>query len=274
MLGCILPSGNAAEFQKLDAEMQRRGINPLFRTHDTGARTYIILERDIPKLPSDERGPYFGNDESGHSIYPVDDILALYRPLFLPRVDISKRETRFLMEDGSTVILRGIHEGDHDQVYTSAQAGSFNATVALQWARENMPIVPVTLDVMHNLHGMHKNIDLDTTRLMEIAERPFDDVLKETVLLYILFDDGQPLLIDGHHRLAFLLMCCGRSNVEILQSRAYMIPHDLAEQFKVTYAERWPDGRERAITAEELLVRISGIYTSPGGGIRDTRARS
>jgi hypothetical protein len=98
MRGCILPSGNAAEFPKIDAELQRREIKPLVRHHDTGARTYLILDRDIPKLPTDERGPYLGDENSGHAIYPIEDVLALYRPLFTTRVDITDCETRFPME--------------------------------------------------------------------------------------------------------------------------------------------------------------------------------
>lgn len=268
MLGCILPSGNAADFAVLDAEMQKRGINPLFRSHETGGRTYIILDRDMSKLPHDARGPYIGTQHAGYSLYPIDDVLALYRPLFLPTVDISNRETRFPMEDGSTIIARGMHQGDHDQIFTSERAGSFNVSVAEKWARENMPIVPVTLDVASTLEGLHKNIDLDTDRLMQIAERDFGEVLKDTVLLYLRMPNGEQLLIDGHHRLAFLCMCANRADVAILPARAYMIPHDLADMFKLVYVERTRDGREREVTAEELLVRISGIYSDPNGDIR------
>lgn len=276
MLGCIIPVGNAAEFPKLDAEMQRRGINPLVREHEIGGRTYIILDRDIPKLPTDEKGPYLGDDNSGHSIYPIDDVLALYRPLFLPTVDITDRVTLFHMEDGTTMIARGMREGDHDQVYTSELAWSFNVTVAEKWCRENMPIVSVTVDVATTLHGLHKNIDLDTEHLMRLTERDFGDVLRETTLIYVQMPNGEsPLLIDGHHRLAFLCMCAGRADVEILPLRAYMIPHDLADQFKLAYVLRTQDGREREISAEELLVRISGIYSSTDGGVRvDPRKRA
>lgn len=179
---------------------------------------------------------------------------------------VIERETRFPQEDGSTIVICGMSE--HDACYTNERAGSFNVTVAAPWAEANLPIVPVKLDVMDTLRGLHENIDLDVNRLMQIAERDFGDVLNATVLLYVLMPDGSHMLIDGHHRLTFLAMCCGRASLDWLPAKARMIPYELAQQFKVSYIERMPDGREREISAEELLVRISGIYSSPDGSMR------
>lgn len=72
MCGCILPSGNRSEFPKLDAELQRRGITPVVTELRGGGRVYQIRDADLARLPRDEKGPYLGDDESGHSLYRVD----------------------------------------------------------------------------------------------------------------------------------------------------------------------------------------------------------
>ena len=70
---CILPNGNAPEFPELNAELLRRGIAAHYSdTGGSGARIYRIHRRDIHKLPSDGRGPYLGDDESGHGIYHLN----------------------------------------------------------------------------------------------------------------------------------------------------------------------------------------------------------
>lgn len=70
--GCILPSGNAGEFSKLDDELIKRGIAFGVANMPNGGRIYKIPEDQLHKLPQDEQGPYLGDDDSGHTIYPID----------------------------------------------------------------------------------------------------------------------------------------------------------------------------------------------------------
>lgn len=174
-------------------------------------------------------------------------------------------EQRFDLDD-STMIIRGMRE--HDACFTSERAGHFNVTLARAWAEEHLTTTPIVLDVIDTLAGLQKNADLDNDRLLEIAESDFGTVLDATVFLYVVMPNGEYLLIDGHHRLAFLAMCCGRANVGTLPARAYLLTPEQAAQFKVTYVQRYRDGREREISGEELLITISGIYTSPTGEVR------
>jgi hypothetical protein len=69
---CILPGGNAPEFDDLDNELRRRGIKAHYRQLRAGGRLYRISSEDVPLLP-DDGGPYLGDDQSGHSIYPLDN---------------------------------------------------------------------------------------------------------------------------------------------------------------------------------------------------------
>lgn len=78
MLGCILSGGNSSEFPELDSELTKRGIEIIFREIRHGGRIYFFKDEDIEKLPKDEKGPYFGDDESGHSIYEVSEELIDY----------------------------------------------------------------------------------------------------------------------------------------------------------------------------------------------------
>ena len=71
---CSLPSGNASEFPELDDEIIQRGIVAHFSAFESGGRMYRIAEEEMTKLPHDERGPYLGTDNSGHSMYPIADI--------------------------------------------------------------------------------------------------------------------------------------------------------------------------------------------------------
>jgi hypothetical protein len=70
---CILPSGNREEFFELDLELIRRGTDSSISMLETGGRIYRIPDTDLSKLPTDDKGPYLGNDNSGHSIYKLDD---------------------------------------------------------------------------------------------------------------------------------------------------------------------------------------------------------
>lgn len=70
---CILPSGNSSEFPELDAELMRRGVTADYSSMSGGGRIYRI-RRGMRKLPRDDKGPYLGNDNSGHSIYAMVEI--------------------------------------------------------------------------------------------------------------------------------------------------------------------------------------------------------
>ena len=68
---CILPSGNQDEFSGLDEELEKRRIPVSYVNMRAGGRIYRFRVCDLHNLPCDDRGPYFGDDESGHSIYPM-----------------------------------------------------------------------------------------------------------------------------------------------------------------------------------------------------------
>lgn len=72
MKGCLLPAGNRAEFPKLDAELTRRGITAIVTDLSTGGRVYQIPDEQTQLLPTDERGAYLGDSDSGHSIYEIE----------------------------------------------------------------------------------------------------------------------------------------------------------------------------------------------------------
>lgn len=63
----ILPTGNAVSNGSLDDEMRRRGVGAEFSDLQDGARIYRVPAADLRLLPSDEKGPYFGDSNGGHS---------------------------------------------------------------------------------------------------------------------------------------------------------------------------------------------------------------
>ena len=73
-LYCILPSGNADEFPQLDSELIRRGVAAKYCESRHGSRIYWIPNSELGKLPVDDKGAYLGDDNSGHSIYPLPDV--------------------------------------------------------------------------------------------------------------------------------------------------------------------------------------------------------
>jgi hypothetical protein len=75
MKGCILPSGNRYEFANLDAELKKRGITAEIKNLKRGGRIYRIQDSQLHLLPHDELGPYLGDDDSGHSIYEIDETM-------------------------------------------------------------------------------------------------------------------------------------------------------------------------------------------------------
>lgn len=72
---CILGDGNASEFPQLVEECKERGVRLQHSALPGGGRIFRIPEADLDKLPKDEDGPYFGDDNSGHSLSKSPDQL-------------------------------------------------------------------------------------------------------------------------------------------------------------------------------------------------------
>lgn len=72
-LYCILPAGNKDEFLELDCELIRRSVDAHISMLAAGGRLYRIPVSDLDKMPQDEKGPYLGDDNSGHSIYKLKE---------------------------------------------------------------------------------------------------------------------------------------------------------------------------------------------------------
>ena len=71
-LGVLLPNGNVNELPELNKEMARRSITPIIKWTKAGGFFYLIPEDQVHLLPKDKRGHYLGDDNSGHTIYPID----------------------------------------------------------------------------------------------------------------------------------------------------------------------------------------------------------
>ena len=69
---CILSGGNSFEFPELENELKRRDIRASYCTLKANGRIFAIPAEDFRKLPRDKKGPYLGDDDSGHSIYSLD----------------------------------------------------------------------------------------------------------------------------------------------------------------------------------------------------------
>lgn len=71
MKGRIFPGGNASDYSWIDAELKKRGIHPVIWKYHAYGRIYLFRAEDIPKLPCDNRGSYFGNNDRWFSIYEI-----------------------------------------------------------------------------------------------------------------------------------------------------------------------------------------------------------
>lgn len=65
----FLPGGNSLEFPRLDQELKDRNVRAEVSEMLSGGRMYRLPEDDLPKLPTDEDGPYLGDDKSGYSLH-------------------------------------------------------------------------------------------------------------------------------------------------------------------------------------------------------------
>lgn len=74
--GVILPGGNSKDFPRHERELKKRKIKFGVINLPSDGRIYMFRESELSKLPHDEKGPYFGDDDSGHTIYEItDDII-------------------------------------------------------------------------------------------------------------------------------------------------------------------------------------------------------
>jgi len=71
---CILGGGNRSEFFELDRELIFRAVDAYVTNLRGGGRIYRIDEDDLCRLPFDEKGPYLGDEDSGHSLYKMPDV--------------------------------------------------------------------------------------------------------------------------------------------------------------------------------------------------------
>lgn len=169
--------------------------------------------------------------------------------------------------DDCALIIIGLEE--HQESFTSEKAGTFNVTRARAWANANVEAIDATIGVVDILKLSKDHDSLDSRLMAQLLQKDVQEIIRSTVLLYIVWDDGRHLLIDGHHRLAAVgLMSIGQRSVTM---RAQFIPFDKKERFRVRYIEH-RDGVAREIAPLEILKTIDGIFTSKDGTIRDERA--
>jgi len=71
---CLLPSGNQNEFDHLNIELFCRGIHFRYSDNAYGQRIYCIPATQLHKLPHDSQGPYLGDNNSGHTIYKINEV--------------------------------------------------------------------------------------------------------------------------------------------------------------------------------------------------------
>lgn len=67
-----LPASNSAEFPELELEMQERKVAAEYSDLGNAGRLYRVPIEDLSKLPVDEKGPHFGDDDSGHGLSTRD----------------------------------------------------------------------------------------------------------------------------------------------------------------------------------------------------------
>ena len=68
---CLLPASNAAEFEELEMECKARSVRLQWCESNDGSRIFRVPVTDLPRLPKDEKGPYLGDDSSGHAVHPI-----------------------------------------------------------------------------------------------------------------------------------------------------------------------------------------------------------
>ena len=66
------------EFSRLDAELADRRIAAAYALTTANGRLYRIARHDVSRLPWDDNGPYLGDDDSGHSVYPLSDTVVAW----------------------------------------------------------------------------------------------------------------------------------------------------------------------------------------------------
>lgn len=122
--GCYLPEGNRGEFMKIDDELGRRRIRVMVIDEAGWGRIYLIADEDLRKLPTDEKGPYLGDDNSGHSIYEMDlgwwmETLRNFKEKRMPRTnrngpefDMMQVQQQPLQPQGAVIEAQKMTPGD------------------------------------------------------------------------------------------------------------------------------------------------------------------
>lgn len=174
------------------------------------------------------------------------------------------------VDDGGELIVRGIDAVDN-QVFHSNIGGSFNATRAHAWAVNNIQGTMAEMQTLDTLK-MSYRCDLDDRLMLNLIQKNPVDILRESILTFIHWNDGTDILIDGNHRLACCASACGRAGIERFKMKAYVIPFEEAHRFAVTHIFRY-NGFEIPVTSTELLSMLTGVYSNEDHSIREDPAR-
>lgn len=172
-------------------------------------------------------------------------------------------------KDQPGLIISGLEP--HEESFTSEKAGCFNVSRARAWANANVEATDANIRVVDILQMTAKDKNLDSRLMAELLKKDLPELLRTTVLLYIQWNDGRHLLIDGHHRMAAIGLHAMGACMKEVSVRAQAIPYAKRDRFRVDYHEIMPDGSLRPVAPIEILNAISGIYCNRDGSIRDER---
>jgi hypothetical protein len=67
-LYCFLPGGNSGEFDEIEAGLRLRSVIAEAADVVSGGRVYRVHRSCLGLLPSDEDGPYLGDEDSGYGL--------------------------------------------------------------------------------------------------------------------------------------------------------------------------------------------------------------
>ena len=162
----------------------------------------------------------------------------------------------------SELIIAGIAPGEIE--FTSETYGSYNVTRIERWIQESKLLPTKVVLERENLKKLLANIDIDQKRVEELLLDFIEtDKLPDKPLIAVEVHDGDPLVIDGHHRMYLNLQ------LDIFHADIHIVPMDIANSFKIVYMERDPKtGNTRAVDPVKLLLSSFGKYTDSKGNPR------